>query len=445
MTGKFTRKTDVFAFGVVLFELLSGRHAVFPEGSENMSLARWAQNGVKERNLDQIVDVEIRGALSPKSLKEFAQIAYCCLQNDPKERPTMSEVVVTLQLSLALQEKFDNYAKPRALFGFTWKMLSYVFLRKKENSGLGDQTSSEESKQISCYSVPTEDGGGNNEMLPDSEQTHSHHFKQFSYDELKYVTRNFQNRMLSDRRGWVYKGWVDKKTYPYSKAGSRLAIIVTSFHHTPEMDVQELGEFCHPNVHRVIGYCLEGQTLYLVHEFMEERTLKSYLNKGQGELPFPKRVKIVVEVARGLLFLERKRLIVEDWILDSDEIWLDKKFNAKLFYFDVARLLYRLHYPLADQISQRRLCDVNGLGVLLMEILTGKPIPLDYMGRGDWSPAVALAHVEDLVDPRMRLKDTETERARELLSLILKCTCYQCTLEQALKELEQIYSKMKRW
>lgn len=46
------------------------------------------------------------------------------------------------------------------------------------------------------------------------------------------------------------------------------------------MDVQELGEFHHPNVHRVIGYCLQGETLYLVHEFMEERTLKDYLHKG---------------------------------------------------------------------------------------------------------------------------------------------------------------------
>ncbi|PWA92257.1 serine/threonine/dual specificity protein kinase, catalytic domain-containing protein [Artemisia annua] len=44
MTGKFTRKTDIFAFGIVLFELLSGRHAVLPDGDEDLSLARWAQS-----------------------------------------------------------------------------------------------------------------------------------------------------------------------------------------------------------------------------------------------------------------------------------------------------------------------------------------------------------------------------------------------------------------
>ncbi|KAK1413988.1 hypothetical protein QVD17_29725 [Tagetes erecta] len=437
MTGKFTRKTDVFAFGVVLFELLSGRHVVLPEDDDDLILARWAQNCVMERNLDRIVAPEIEGTLSPNSLKEFVQVAFCCLHNDPKERPTMSEVVVRLQLSLTLQEKFENYAnmkfetyaKPVRRSGFTRKMLSYIFSSKMEDSsGHGDQTSSE-------------DGDSYNERPHDDQvQIHAHHFKQFSYAELKHATRNFRNKMSSDRQGWVYKGRVDKKTYP-----SRMAIRVTSFHHRPEMDVQELGEFCHPNIHKVIGYCLEGETLYLVHEFMKERSLKDYLHNGLGELSFIKRVKVVVGVARGLLFLQRKRLIVKDWILDTNEIWIDKKFNAKLFYFDVARLLYRLQYPLVGETSQRRLCDVNGLGELLMEILTGKPVPLDYMGREPWSPAIALAYVKDIVDPQMRLKDTEIEGAREVLSLILKCTGYLCTLEQALKELEQIYTRMKRW
>ncbi|KAI7725607.1 hypothetical protein M8C21_014789 [Ambrosia artemisiifolia] len=206
------------------------------------------------------------------------------------------------------------------------------------------------------------------------------------------------------------------------------------------MDVHELVEFCHPNVHGVLGYCLEGESLYLVHELMEKRSLKDHLHNGTAILPFTKRIKIAVGVARGLLFLQRKGLIAEDWILDTNEIWLDKEFNAKLFYVDVARLLNILEGPTVHS----RQCDVNGLGLLLMEILTGKPAPSDYMGRERWSPKVALAYVQDLVDRRMRLKDTELERARELFSLILKCTSYHYTMEQALKELEQIYSRMKR-
>ncbi|KAM0020624.1 putative protein kinase RLK-Pelle-CrRLK1L-1 family [Helianthus debilis subsp. tardiflorus] len=280
MTGKFTRKTDVFAFGVVLFELLSGKHAILPEEDDDLSLARWAQNCVKERNMDQIVRDEIRETVSPKSLKEFAQIAYCCLHSDPKERPTMSEVVVTLLLSLALQEKFENYAKPAGLIGFTWKMLSYIFLPKKGNPGTnsvivtrrctnvhhsylcdGDQNSSKDSKNKNDrHSVPREDGSGNNEMLP------AHHFKVFSYDELKYATKNFQNRLLiSDQRGWVYKGWVNKKTYSPSKVGSRLTVMVTPFHHRPE--VNKLARyllFCHYISYRHGNIHLVSEALWKV-------------------------------------------------------------------------------------------------------------------------------------------------------------------------------------
>ncbi|PWA42313.1 serine/threonine/dual specificity protein kinase, catalytic domain-containing protein [Artemisia annua] len=135
LTGKFTSKTDVFAYGVVLFELLSGRQAVLPDGDKDLSLATWAQNCVKKRNLDQLVAVEIRGKVSPKSLKEFSQIAYRCLDSDPNVRPSMSEVVVALRLSESLQEKFENCAKPAGLFGFTWKISCYSAYPAKKNSG----------------------------------------------------------------------------------------------------------------------------------------------------------------------------------------------------------------------------------------------------------------------------------------------------------------------
>ncbi|XP_076932627.1 inactive serine/threonine-protein kinase BKN1-like [Bidens hawaiensis] len=179
---------------------------------------------------------------------------------------------------------------------------------------------------------------------------------------------------------------------------------------------------------------------------MEKRSLKDYLQEGIETIPFMTRVKIAVGVARGLHFLQSNQLIVEGWILDTDEIWLDKEFNAKLFYFDVAMLLYRLRYPLAGHTSKRRQCDVNGLGMLLMEILRGKPFVLDYLGREHWSGEVALAsntRIEDLVDPRMILNDNDNERAHELLSLILKCTRHDYAMEQVLRELEQIYSRMR--
>ncbi|KAJ0523354.1 putative protein kinase RLK-Pelle-CrRLK1L-1 family [Helianthus annuus] len=105
-TGRLTRKSDVYAFGVVLFEVLCRKQAVDRSiDEEQWGLATWAQDSIKEGRLKQIVDSNLRERISPKCLKEFALLANRCLHNRPKLRPTMAEVVVSLESILALQEK----------------------------------------------------------------------------------------------------------------------------------------------------------------------------------------------------------------------------------------------------------------------------------------------------------------------------------------------------
>ncbi|GKB82938.1 receptor-like protein kinase FERONIA [Tanacetum coccineum] len=110
-TRKLTRKTDVYAFGVLLFELLSGMLAVDERlVEEHCSLSRWAQKCVKERKFDQTVDSTITGTIAPKCLRGFAEIANRCLIRDFEKRPSMTQVVAKLQDLLELQEKCDNSA-----------------------------------------------------------------------------------------------------------------------------------------------------------------------------------------------------------------------------------------------------------------------------------------------------------------------------------------------
>ena len=104
-SGKLTRKSDVYAFGVVLFEVLCGKRAVDPSLDEDQwSLAAWAQDQIKDGKLNQIIDSRLVGQISKKCLKEFARIACHCLRDQPKQRPTMAEVVVRLD-SILLRER----------------------------------------------------------------------------------------------------------------------------------------------------------------------------------------------------------------------------------------------------------------------------------------------------------------------------------------------------
>ncbi|KAI3827294.1 hypothetical protein L1987_01367 [Smallanthus sonchifolius] len=89
------------------------------ENSLEWGIATWAQDSIKEGRLKDIVDSHIRGEISPKCLKGFARIAERCLDNHPKNRPTMAEVVFSLEFVLTLQEKTTNMLQiaSKTIFG----------------------------------------------------------------------------------------------------------------------------------------------------------------------------------------------------------------------------------------------------------------------------------------------------------------------------------------
>ncbi|XP_076893812.1 receptor-like protein kinase FERONIA [Bidens hawaiensis] len=153
-TGRLTRKSDVYAFGVVLLEVLCRKRAV--DGSldeEQWSLATWAQDSIKEGNLKHIIDPYIKGEISPNCLKEFVRVAKRCLHNNPKRRPTMAEIVVSLESLQVLQEKFSNLMQPegRTLFGRLVDMIPFPF--NEENSG----QNSEKDKPRCCSGLDYDD------------------------------------------------------------------------------------------------------------------------------------------------------------------------------------------------------------------------------------------------------------------------------------------------
>ncbi|PHT56966.1 hypothetical protein CQW23_05452 [Capsicum baccatum] len=104
-----TEKSDVYSFGVVLFEVLCARPAInanLPSGQVN--LAEWACRCYKKRNLEQIIDPNLKGHIAPECLSKFAELAYHCLREQGVQRPSMDDIVKTLEFALQLQEGADN-------------------------------------------------------------------------------------------------------------------------------------------------------------------------------------------------------------------------------------------------------------------------------------------------------------------------------------------------
>ncbi|KAL9677300.1 hypothetical protein QQ045_005528 [Rhodiola kirilowii] len=98
-TGHLTPKSDVFSFGVVLLELLSGRRALDEDklGSAGDSLVDWAKPFLNDnRRVLRIMDVRLGGQYSKKGAQAMAALAVQCLHIDPKNRPPMSDVLAAL-------------------------------------------------------------------------------------------------------------------------------------------------------------------------------------------------------------------------------------------------------------------------------------------------------------------------------------------------------------
>ncbi|KAM7473782.1 hypothetical protein LguiB_021025 [Lonicera macranthoides] len=109
VTHRLTRKSDVYSFGVVLLEVLSGRWAVdLKRCEEQWGLAGWAKECIKKGELDQIIDPNLRWQILASSLTAFVKIADQCLHYRSKKRPTMAEVVASLESALALQDRRDS-------------------------------------------------------------------------------------------------------------------------------------------------------------------------------------------------------------------------------------------------------------------------------------------------------------------------------------------------
>ncbi|EXB28442.1 Proline-rich receptor-like protein kinase PERK1 [Morus notabilis] len=98
MYGKVNNKIDVYAFGVVLLELLSGRKPIssdYPKGQE--SLVMWAKPILNEGKVSKLLDPSLGGSYDQDRIERMVLAATLCIRRAPRARPQMSLVVKLLQ------------------------------------------------------------------------------------------------------------------------------------------------------------------------------------------------------------------------------------------------------------------------------------------------------------------------------------------------------------
>ncbi|KMZ61506.1 Kinase family protein [Zostera marina] len=105
LDGKLTDKSDVYAFGVVLLELLLGRKPVEKLGpSQYQSIVTWAMPQLTDRSkLPGIVDPMVKDTMDLKHLYQVAAVAILCVQPEPSYRPLITDVLHSLVPLVAVE------------------------------------------------------------------------------------------------------------------------------------------------------------------------------------------------------------------------------------------------------------------------------------------------------------------------------------------------------
>ncbi|KAG8364455.1 hypothetical protein BUALT_Bualt19G0130600 [Buddleja alternifolia] len=98
-TGHLYVKSDVYCFGVVLVEMLTGLRALDTNRpAKQHNLVDWIKPHLYDRRkLKHVMDSRLEGRYPSKSALHIAQLALKCLENEPKNRPSMQEIVETLE------------------------------------------------------------------------------------------------------------------------------------------------------------------------------------------------------------------------------------------------------------------------------------------------------------------------------------------------------------
>ncbi|KAH6796818.1 hypothetical protein C2S52_021372 [Perilla frutescens var. hirtella] len=434
-TGRLTKKSDAYALGVVLLEVLCGRPVIDLHAEENEHhLAAWARENIRKGRADQIVASTLRREISKDSLETYVRVVERCLKAQPRERPTMVEVVEQLEFALGQQKRSElflpivsnqvNYIHPAD--GEANLSVQVMEPNEQTNEPQSERKEGSKSKthklsrfrpwgafwnRVKTTSKPA--------GLPIAVPT-------IAADELKDITGNFSTKCL------IGKGSCGEVYHGILKSGQAAAIKNFDSSNHPEQEflaqVSVASSLKHENLVELLGYCVDGRLKVLAYEFASHGSLHDILHgiKGTGQAPvlsWAQRAKISIEAAKGLnhihqkahthlaikssnvlLFEDNDVAKIADFGLSNRAADLTQRLTSTLFFGTVG--YHAPEYLMVVKQSWRN--DVYSFGVVLLELLTGRK-PFDHTRPREqeflvaWATAkISEGKVEEIVDARLK-------------------------------------------
>ncbi|KAL5217533.1 hypothetical protein ABZP36_018217 [Zizania latifolia] len=300
--------------------------------------------------------------------------------------------------------------------------------------------------------------------------------KIFSFTDLRQATRNFRPDSMIGEGGFgsVYKGWLDENTLSACKPGTGIPVAVKRLNQDSSQghrewlaEVNYLGQFCHPNLVKLIGYCVEDEHRLLVYECMPRGSLENHLfRRGSNFQPISwnLRMKVALGAAKGLAYLHSSETKVIYRDFKTSNILLDADYSAKLSDFGLAkdgpvgekshvstRVMGTYGYAAPEYLSTGHLTtksDVYSFGVVLLEMMSGrraidKNRPQGEHNLVEWARPY-LTHKRKIfrvLDTRLDGQYSHTG-AQTVATLALECLSYEAKLRPSMEAVVTILEEL---
>ncbi|XP_015944908.1 G-type lectin S-receptor-like serine/threonine-protein kinase LECRK3 [Arachis duranensis] len=161
--------------------------------------------------------------------------------------------------------------------------------------------------------------------------------RSFSFDELVKATSGFTEEVGRGSFGAVYRGTIGENSKRI--AVKRIEKFVDEGEREFRAEITAISRTHHRNLVKLIGFCIEGSRKLLVYEYVSNGSLANLLFKTKKHLPWKERLKIALDVARGVQYLhEECEVRIVHCNLKPHNILMDELLTAKISDFGLARL-----------------------------------------------------------------------------------------------------------
>nr|XP_048337165.1 BRASSINOSTEROID INSENSITIVE 1-associated receptor kinase 1-like isoform X3 [Ziziphus jujuba var. spinosa] len=422
-TGKSSEKTDVFGYGVMLLELITGQRAfdlARLANDDDVMLLDWVKGLLKDQRMETLVDSDLQGNYNDDEVEQLIQVALLCTQGSPMKRPKMSEVVRMLKGD-GLAERWKEWQEEEKFL---------LDLKNHNHHPTSNWIVADSCTVFAAEEYPV----------------YLQQLKRFSLRELQVATDGLSDQNILGMGGFgtVYKGRLADGSLVAVKRLKKEHSWVLQF----QTEIEMSSVAVHRNLLRLRGFCMTPTERLLVYPYMANGSLASCLrerHESQPPLDWQIRQRIALGAARGLAYLHDHcdpKIIHRD--VKATNILLDEEFEAVVGDFGCAKLMnYRdthvttavrgtighiaPEYILAGNCSQKT--DVFAYGIMLLALVTGKgtfdlvrPANDDDVMLLDWvKGCLEDRRLETLVDSDLQgnYNDDEVE---QLIQLALLCT-----------------------